>query len=96
MAERFENIMTEKKIEDKVEEVKDKVKKDLEKSIFHFIVFRSVTALKHKISRKVPIILTKISGDLNFFKRLINNLSYNFKLIPLKNPKILKKLRISY
>ena len=63
------------------------------KSAFEFIVPRPVTAPKSQKSlRKMPITPTKISGELNFLKRSINDLSSTPEPVTRKNPGITKEI----
>lgn len=60
-----------------------------EESAFSFIVPRQpVTTPKSKTLRKSPITPTKISGDSNFLKRSINDLSFTPEPLTRRNPRI--------
>ncbi len=64
------------------------------KSAFEFVVPRPITAPKSQKSlRKMPITSTKISGELNFLKRSINNLSFTPKPVTRKNPEITEEIK---
>lgn len=90
--ERSESTVEVEEMGDEVEKIEDRAEKNVEKSTFHFAVPRPVTAPKCKISGKTPVTPTKISEDMNFLKKPINDLSSTPKPVLKKNPKITKEI----
>ncbi len=79
----------EKEVEDGSEEDKRTTKRN---SAFRFAFPRPVTAPKSRVSGKAPVTPTKISGELNFLKRSINDLSSTPQPVIRKNPRITKEI----
>lgn len=66
----------EDEVENRLEEDKGTIKRNL---VFRFAILWPVTTPKSKCLGKAPVTPTKISEELNFLKKLINNLSFNPK-----------------
>ncbi len=79
----------EKEMEDGSEEDEETTKRN---SAFRFAVPRSVTVPKSRVSGKAPVTPTKISEQLNFLKRSINDLSSIPESVIQKNPRITKEI----
>ena len=96
MPERDESVMEEEEMTDGEKEVEDRSEEDegttKRNSAFRFAVPRPVTAPKSRVSGKAPVTPTKISGELNFLKRSINDLSSTSEPVIRKNPRITKEI----
>lgn len=91
-----ESVMEEEEMTDGEKDVEEKSKKDKgtikRNSAFLFVVSRSVTVSKSRASEKAPVTPTKMSRELNFFKRSINNLLFTSEPVIRKNPRITKEI----
>lgn len=96
MPEGDESVMEEEEMTDRKKEVEDGSEEDggttKRNLAFRFAIPRPITAPKSRLSRKSPVTSTKISGELNFLKRSINDLLSTPEPVIRKNPKITKKI----